>query len=112
MAEASETGLDLILLPGMAFDHECRRLGHGKGFYDFFLHRYKTFGLKMPILSKFLAQINYYEDDANLTVSVVGLALNEQLLSQGDKIPTDSTDWALDGIVTGDGKIIEPVRPF
>jgi 5-formyltetrahydrofolate cyclo-ligase len=33
-------GLDVILMPCMAFDQSLNRLGHGKGYYDNFLTRY------------------------------------------------------------------------
>lgn len=33
------SGLDLIVMPGMVFDSQFGRLGHGKGFYDYFLTR-------------------------------------------------------------------------
>lgn len=43
---SQETGLtsgelDIIVMPGVAFDGGLRRLGHGKGFYDYFLECYR-----------------------------------------------------------------------
>lgn len=32
--------LDLILVPGIAFDHEGHRIGYGKGYYDTLLKKY------------------------------------------------------------------------
>lgn len=45
-------GLDLIVMPGMAFDRGFRRLGHGKGYYDHFLTQYSKRAGKMPFLGK------------------------------------------------------------
>ena len=33
----TDTHIDAVLVPGMAFDAECHRLGRGKGYYDRFL---------------------------------------------------------------------------
>jgi len=40
---ANSESLDMIVIPGVAFDQDRRRLGHGKGFYDLFLHRYHEY---------------------------------------------------------------------
>ena len=98
--EGREEGcLDLILMPGVAFDvdgKKVRRLGHGKGFYDYFLHRYRA----------------VYEKSEGPGVRTVlyGLALKEQFLQpkDGAGVPVGPNDSPLDGLVTGDGRIIEP----
>ena len=40
MDEARKEDLEIIVMPGVAFDRKLSRLGHGKGFYDSFLERY------------------------------------------------------------------------
>lgn len=98
--EGSASGLDLMLMPGVAFEKtdrgEIRRLGHGRGFYDFFLERYR----------------NAYESggqESNL--KVYGLALHEQVVVEGVNeekgVPVGELDSLLDGLLVGDGSIVE-----
>lgn len=35
----SKNSLDLVVMPGLAFDKRLARLGHGKGYYDAFLQK-------------------------------------------------------------------------
>lgn len=72
-------GLDLIVVPGVAFSKERKRLGHGAGFYDEYISYYNTKFEKRPLL--------------------IGIGLKEQLL---EDLPTDSHDWNLDIVVIGD----------
>lgn len=95
-ATHQRTSLDLILLPGVAFsvDEETgriRRLGHGKGFYDFFLDRYQR-SLELQPNSQ--------------SPILCGLALKEQFLqAKPDQlIPVGHQDKLLDSVVVGDGK--------
>jgi len=73
--------LDVILVPGMAFDSSNARLGKGKGYYDRFLnnymHKVTTAGAVKPVL--------------------VGLAFQEQMV---EKVPTESHDILLDFVVS------------
>lgn len=89
--DTSSGGLDLILLPAVAFDHSFSRLGHGKGYYDRFITRYAAaHGGRRPLL--------------------VGLALREQILDAG-KIPMGEHDWKVDAIVGPDGILGAPGEP-
>jgi 5-formyltetrahydrofolate cyclo-ligase len=99
---SDEVVLDLILMPGVAFDidpdtGELRRLGHGRGFYDFFINRHK---------SK-IASLGVREPSASL----YGLALCEQFLSSPSdgSVPAGPLDQRLDGLILGDGGIKTPV---
>jgi len=68
--------LDLMLVPGLAFDRGGGRLGRGKGYYDRLL--------------------------ADKRGPVWGVAFREQL---GATLPRESHDQILDGVLTADGWI-------
>ncbi len=70
--------LDLIIVPGIAFDRRGHRLGFGRGFYD-------------RILKK-------------TTAYKVGLAFHEQII---DEIPNEEHDVPMDLIIT-DTSLITP----
>ncbi|KJZ77915.1 hypothetical protein HIM_02552 [Hirsutella minnesotensis 3608] len=95
---ADLSSLDLVLMPGVAFDFDdagrVRRLGHGKGFYDFFLNRY---------LAK-VDPLTAVED--RQPPLIYGLALSEQLLSpaSGEQVPVDLHDRPLHGLILGNGE--------
>ncbi len=69
--EAEE--LDLVIVPGVAFDLKRHRLGYGAGYYDRFLRRTK------PSCAK------------------IGIAFDCQI---EDKIPAEAHDIAMDAVIT------------
>ena len=91
--EGESRGLDIVILPGVAFGADGRRLGHGKGYYDYWLQRcsesMNPSGVegqrRMPVL--------------------VGTALEEQVFGEGE-VPVDWKDWLVDVLVTGDGRVV------
>jgi 5-formyltetrahydrofolate cyclo-ligase len=68
--------LDLVIVPGIAFDRQGNRLGFGGGFYD-----------------RFLAQC---------AATTVGLAYAFQVI---DAVPAENHDVQMDGVVT-EGEVI------
>lgn len=94
---AVETGgLDLILMPGVAFTKEGARCGHGMGYYDKFIAgmfaanpQKEGLNLRGNITEKL---------QKNKTI-LIGLALKEQIT---DEVPLDSTDYLLDEVITSD----------
>ncbi|KAG0367582.1 5, 10-methenyltetrahydrofolate synthetase-like protein [Gamsiella multidivaricata] len=67
-------GLDLIVMPGLAFDHTGTRLGHGRGYYD-----------------NYLIKINAHNKSIGRPpVTTVALALTEQIVDT--PLPRCETD--------------------
>ncbi len=101
--------LDIILMPGVAFDVDpktgfVRRLGHGKGFYDYFLHRY---------VQSRGSQVEEPSMSPRTNVLLYGLALEEQFLNAetGPSVPVGEHDSLLHGLVLGDGKLVQgPIK--
>jgi 5-formyltetrahydrofolate cyclo-ligase len=94
--------LDMILMPGVAFEFDPRhgtvkRLGHGKGFYDYFLYRYPE------IHSSVSSTI------VGTNVLLYGLALEEQYLTaeMDLSVPVGEYDSPLHGLLLGDGTIVD-----
>lgn len=98
MSDDSST-LDLILMPGVAFDIEpdtglVRRLGHGKGFYDFFIERYRK-KTKPP----------GHADARPLLLYGLGLAEQFMTPDSGTSVPVGEHDKSLHGVILGNGQI-------
>lgn len=77
--EISPINLEVIIIPGIAFDRSGNRIGFGKGYYDRFLKKVKPGALK------------------------IAMAYDFQVLKD---LPTDSFDVNMDMIIT-DKEIIE-----
>lgn len=75
-------GLDLILLPGVAFTKRGGRCGHGMGYYDKFLERLFTAG-----------------QTPRDKVKLIGLAFAEQMVD-AKELPLDDNDVMLDEVIT------------
>lgn len=68
--------IQLVVVPGIAFDSGGNRLGWGRGYYDKFLH---TLPEKIP---------------------VVGLGFDFQILEGGNRLPCENYDRRVDAVVT------------
>ncbi|RKP20754.1 5-formyltetrahydrofolate cyclo-ligase [Rozella allomycis CSF55] len=74
--------IDLVLVPGLAFDTSKHRLGYGMGYYDRFLGQKKDITTTSQIL--------------------VALCFDSQII---ENVPTESHDVKLDHIITPNGFI-------
>lgn len=82
--DAAVTGdIGVILVPGVAFDGKCNRLGHGKGYYDAFITRV----MEMRAARKMSPPVT------------IGLALGPQIV---EAVPVGAMDRQLDFVICPD----------
>jgi 5-formyltetrahydrofolate cyclo-ligase len=81
--EGIRVGFDLVVVPGMAFDPDGRRLGRGHGYYD-----------------RFLTSLGE-------TAVTVGLAFSWQLIPE---VPVEAWDVPVDAVVTENGVVERGIK--
>lgn len=97
-------GLDLILVPGVAFTRCGLRLGHGMGYYDAYLKRWKA-------AQERLAQLNApsvstgSDASASLRPLAIGLCFTQQL-RDASEVPVGAHDVPLDAVLYPDAPSI------
>ncbi|XP_068640281.1 5-formyltetrahydrofolate cyclo-ligase, mitochondrial-like [Aristolochia californica] len=84
--------VDLLLLPGLAFDRSGRRLGRGGGYYDTFLNKYQELVTKQTGKQPLLVTLSY-----SVQIMEVGV------------IPVTALDVPVDALVSPEGVI--PISP-
>lgn len=106
---SADAGLDLIITPAVAFDHEMNRLGHGKGYYDNLLTRYiKAFSVADSSTRKpYLSTPFPGSSSPPTNPIVVGYALKDQILPREYRLPVESWDQPVDMIICG-GHVVVP----
>ena len=85
---ATPGDIDLLIVPGLAFDCNLHRLGQGKGYYD-----------------RFIAKMKNGETDADKKkLLLVGVCLDEQFLEE-ESIPVSDHDFIMDMVLTPSKKL-------
>lgn len=69
---SSPRSIDLIFVPGLAFDRRGGRLGRGKGYYDRYLKTLRPEALKVGLAfsEQLIAEVPCNEDDVNMDLLI------------------------------------------
>ncbi|KAJ1565859.1 5,10-methenyltetrahydrofolate synthetase, partial [Cladochytrium tenue] len=84
----NDGGLDVVVMPGLAFDRDGWRIGYGRGYYDRFLRECAAFNAGLPPAAA-----------APRRTVTLAVALREQLLPAGQLVPRGDLDERPDSLL-------------
>lgn len=64
--------IDLIIVPGVAFDHQRMRLGRGDGHYDKFLLENKIYSIGLAFIEQIVEEIPIEKNDVRMNLVIFG----------------------------------------
>ena len=67
-----EGDVELILVPGVAFDHERNRLGRGQGNYDKYLSEHKTYSIGLAFMEQVVEKLPIEDHDQKVNLVIFG----------------------------------------
>ena len=85
-SEAIDKGLDLFIIPGVAFDSGGKRLGRGAGYYDIYLEKYLAAAEKL----------------SRPKPKIMALSFSCQMVPE---VPCEEHDMKMDAILTPDREL-------
>ncbi|MBD3330574.1 5-formyltetrahydrofolate cyclo-ligase [Candidatus Peregrinibacteria bacterium] len=77
-AETDSQILDLIIVPGVAFDSDFNRIGFGKGYYDKFLKKLKCPKIALAYDFQIIKNIPAQEHDQKIDIIITNSKIYEQ----------------------------------
>ncbi|MCC8020111.1 MAG: 5-formyltetrahydrofolate cyclo-ligase [Rikenellaceae bacterium] len=79
--------LDIIIVPGVAFDSQGRRLGKGKGYYDRFMELYGNYTVGVCFHHQLIAEVPSEPHDrrVDMMVSPGGLLVITDTVAEGEQ---------------------------
>lgn len=71
--QIEKEAIDVIIVPVVAFDKKCHRLGHGKGYYDRYLADYKGLKIGVGFKQQYVKQLPIDDCDIQLDMIITNL---------------------------------------
>ena len=94
--KADENNIDVILVPGLAFDRNGGRMGFGKGYYDRLLESSKAVKIGLCYDFQILEKIPTESHDVPMNFVITEKEILEESVRIGKSSVADIAEWRID----------------